>query len=149
MVRAFSLTSESLSYFLGFALIHSDPVIIVSPWLSDVNLKLPINDRFVNREVRLLEVLNTLSKKDMYLLVREDEEHNEYIKNRLPQHVQLHEIADLHAKAVVCDEFVYMGSANITHGGLILNRELCEVLENEYGSAKEYISQKLEFDVDL
>lgn len=149
MVRAFSLTSESLSYFLGFALLHSDPLVIISPWVSDVRVRLPVNDRFDDREVRLLKVLEELSEKEIHLLVRESEQHNEYIKERLSENVQLEEIHDLHAKAVVSDEFVYIGSANITHGGLTVNRELCEVLENEYGSAQEYIREKLEIPIKL
>lgn len=143
MVRAFSLTSESLPYFIGFALLHSDPIVIVSPWLSDVELRLPVNDRFDDREVRLVEALEELSEKDIYLFVQKGQQHNEYIKNRVPDHTTVQEIADLHAKAVVTDSFVYMGSANITHGGLTVNRELCEVIENEYGSAFEYIEENL------
>lgn len=149
MVRAFSLTSESLSYFIGFALLHSNPVIIVSPWLSNVSLRLPVNNRFSDSEVRLLDALEEFSEKDVHLLVKTGEQHNEYIRDRLPEHVQMYDIDDLHAKAVVCDEFVYIGSANITRGGLTLNRELCEVLENEYGSAVEYVEQKLGLNVDV
>lgn len=148
MVRAFSLTSESLSYFLGFSLLHADPVVIVSPWLSDVEITLPVNDRFGRREIRLTEALSELEEKELHLLVKTEEPHNEYIRNRLPDHVHLEEIDDLHAKAVITDEFVYMGSANITHGGLTLNRELCEILENEYGSADEYITRKLGLEID-
>lgn len=143
VTRAFSLTSESLSYFIGFTLLHSDRTVIVSPWLSDVSLQLPVNDRFEDREVRLLEALETLTDKEVQLIVREGEQHNEYIKDRLPAHVELQEIDDLHAKAVICDSFVYMGSANITHGGLTLNRELCEVIENEYGSAETYVEENI------
>ncbi len=147
MVRAFSLTSESLAYFIGFSLLHSDRVVIISPWLSDVTLRLPVNDRFDDREITLLEALEELVDKDIQLLVREGESHNDYISERLPEHVVIQEISDLHAKAVVCDAFVYMGSANITRGGLTLNHELCEILENEYGSAEEYVEKKLGLDL--
>jgi phosphatidylserine/phosphatidylglycerophosphate/cardiolipin synthase-like enzyme len=149
MVQAFSLTSESLSYFIGFSLLHSDRVIVTSPWLSDVTLRLPVNDRLGDREVHLLQALEEFSEKEIHLLVRAGEEHNEYIINRLPEHVKLQKIDSIHAKAVVCDEFVYMGSANITYGGLTLNRELCEVLENEFESAEEYVQQKLNIEVGL
>jgi phosphatidylserine/phosphatidylglycerophosphate/cardiolipin synthase-like enzyme len=110
---------------------------------------LPVNDRFDRREVRLLDALDVLSEKEFHLLVRAGEEHNDYIRDRLPDGIHLYEIDDLHAKAVISDEFVYMGSANITRGGLTLNRELCEVLENEYGSAASYLSEKLELDVEF
>ncbi|WP_435098580.1 phospholipase D-like domain-containing protein [Halorubrum sp. N11] len=147
MTRAFSLPSESLSYFIGFTLLHCDPVVVVSPWLSDVSLSLPINDRFESREVSLVEALATLSEKEIHLLVRSGESHNDYIKRRLPEHVHVQEIEGLHAKAVVSDSFVYLGSANITRGGLTLNRELCEVIENEYGSATEYVKLTLDLTV--
>jgi hypothetical protein len=147
MKRAFSLPSKSLSYFIGFTLLHCDPVILVSPWLSDVSLNLPVNDRFDSREVSLVEALETLSEKEIHLLVRSGESHNDYIKRRLPKHVYVQEIDSLHAKAVVSDSFVYLGSANITRGGLILNRELCEVIENEYDSATEYVERTLDLTV--
>ena len=148
MVRAFSLPSESLSYFIGFTLLHSDHVVIVSPWLSDVTLRLPVNDRFDEREVRLVAVLEALEETEVHLLVREGEEHNNYIERRLPDHVHFRKVEGLHAKAVVSGAFVYLGSANITRGGLSINRELCEVLENEYGSAREYVSSTLDIDVE-
>lgn len=147
MTRAFSLTSESLSYFIGFALLHSGSTIIVSPWLSDVMLRLPLNNRFEGREIRLLKAIEEFDEKDIHLVVRTGEHHNKYIKNRLPDHATFHEMDDLHAKAVICDEFVYLGSANITHGGLTLNRELCEVIENDHESARAYVKANLGFDV--
>lgn len=52
-------------------------------------------------------------------------------------------IDDLHAKAVVSPELVYVGSANITHSGLTVNRELCEIMENEYGSVSDYLDAEL------
>ncbi|WP_436926030.1 phospholipase D-like domain-containing protein [Halosimplex amylolyticum] len=116
----------------------------MSPWLSDVSLRFPVNDRFDSREISLVESLKTLSEKEIHLIVRSRESHNDYIKRRLPEHVHLQEIDGLHAKAVVSDSFVYLGSANITHGGLILNRELCEVIENEYDSAAEYVNRRLD-----
>lgn len=149
MVRAFSLPSESLSYFIGFALLHSDEVAIVSPWLSDVELRLPVNDRFERRTVNLVDALNELDETTVHLIVREGESHNEYIRNRLPEGEHLHEVADLHAKAVVTDTFVYVGSANITRGGLIVNRELCELLENEFGTVESYLETKLDLSVSL
>jgi len=147
MTRAFSLTSDALSYFIGFTLLHSEQVIIVSPWLSDVSLHLPLNDRFDGREVSLVEAVTELSEKDIRLLVRSGEAHNDYIKTRLPESVEYREIDDLHAKAVICDEFVYMGSANITLGGLTVNRELCEIVENAHGSAEGYVEKNLGIDV--
>jgi phosphatidylserine/phosphatidylglycerophosphate/cardiolipin synthase-like enzyme len=149
MVRAFSLPSESLSYFIGFALLHSDEVAIVSPWLSNVDVRLPVNARFETRTVSLLEAIETLEDTTVHLVVRAGESHNDYVRNRLPAGQLLHEVDDLHAKAVVTDAFVYMGSANITRGGLSVNRELCELLENEYGSVDGYLGNTLDLTITL
>ena len=149
MVRAFSLPSESLSYFIGFSLLHSHELAIVSPWLSDVDVRLPVNDRFESRSVSLLEVLEALDDTTVHLIVRAGESHNGYVRDRLPAGQRLHEIEDLHAKAVVTDTFVYMGSANITRGGLSVNRELCEILENEHESVQGYLENTLDLSITL
>lgn len=147
MVQAFSLTSDSLGYFIGYTLFHADRVAIVSPWLSDVEVRLPMNNRFDERRLHLTTALDTLEETEVTVVVKRDEEHNTYVRDRLPGHVELIEIENLHAKTVVCDDYVYLGSANITHGGLHVNRELCEVLENEYGSVQEYLAETLDLDV--
>lgn len=149
MVRAFSLPSESLSYFIGFSLLHSDEIAIVSPWLSNVDIRLPVNDRFETRTMSLLETIGALENTTVHLIVRAGESHNDYVRNHLPAGQPLHEVEDLHAKAVVTDAFVYMGSANITRGGLSINRELCEVLENEHGSVKGYLENNLNLPINL
>lgn len=147
MVRAFSLTSDSLGYFIGYTLFHANRVAIVSPWLSDVEVRLPMNNRFDERRLRLTTALETLSETEVTVVVKTGEEHNTYVRNRLPDHVELVESENLHAKTVVCDDYVYLGSANITHGGLNVNRELCEILENEHGSVQAYLAETLGLDV--
>ena len=144
MPRAFSLTSESLGYFIGYTLLHADRVAIVSPWVSDVSLRFPVNNRFEKRDMNLLEALENLSDTEVMFVVRADEQHNNFVRDRLPDHVSLIEVDNLHAKLVVCDEFVYLGSANITRGGLELHREVCEVIENEYGNAETYLESELD-----
>jgi phosphatidylserine/phosphatidylglycerophosphate/cardiolipin synthase-like enzyme len=59
----------------------------------------------------------------------------------------MHAVDNLHAKVVVCDEFAYVGSANITRGGLTLNREICKIVENEYRDAIEYVEEELDISV--
>jgi phosphatidylserine/phosphatidylglycerophosphate/cardiolipin synthase-like enzyme len=130
-------------------LLHSDEVAIVSPWLSNVDVRLPLNDQFETRSVSLLDAIERLKDTTVHLIVRTDESHNDYVRNRLPNGQQLHEVDDLHAKAVVTDTFVYMGSANITRGGLSVNRELCELLENEHGSVEAYLETNLDLQISL
>lgn len=144
MVRAFSLTSESLRYFIGYTLVHARRVVIVSPWLSDVELRFPVNEHLEDRRMGMLDAIEKLPDTDVTLIVREGEDHNDFVRNRLPRGVSLLEIDDLHAKVVVCDEFAYLGSANITRGGLALNREVCEIIENEHDDAITYVSEELD-----
>lgn len=144
MPRAFSSTSDGLGYLLGFALCRSSSVAILSPWLSDVRIPLPITDRECPRRGQLSEILDSFSDTDVRVFVKSDEEHNEYIRRRLPRHVNFETVDDLHAKAIVTPEFVYVGSANITMGGLQDNRELCEVIENEYGGVESFLSSELD-----
>jgi phosphatidylserine/phosphatidylglycerophosphate/cardiolipin synthase-like enzyme len=143
MVQAFSLTSDSLGYFIGYTLLHAKRVAIVSPWLSNVELRFPVNDTLDSRHMRLLDALEQLQGTDITLVVREGEDHNNFIRDRVPDGVSLITIDNLHAKVVVCDEFAYLGSANITQGGLNVNREVCEIIQNEYGDAVEYLDQEL------
>jgi hypothetical protein len=144
MVRAFSLTSDSLSYFIGFTLLHAPRTIIVSPWLSNVDLRFPVNEHLEERQLPLLDAIAELPDTDVTFVVREGEEHNEFVRDRLPEGVSMISVEGLHAKVVVCDEFAYLGSANITRGGLTLNREVCEVIENEYADAISYVEEELD-----
>lgn len=148
MVRAFSLTSDSLSYFIGYTLLHARRAVIVSPWLSNVDLRFPVNEHLENRRMSLLDAIAELPDTDVTFIVRTGEKHNDYIRERLPDGVSMISIDDLHAKVVVCDEYAYLGSANITHGGLTLNREVCEIIENEYEDADGYVREELNITVD-
>lgn len=147
MVRAFSLTSESLSYFIGYTLLHARRAVIVSPWLSDVELRFPVNDHLENRRMGMVDAIEALPDMDVAFIVRADEDHNDFIRDRLPASASMFAVDDLHAKVVVCDEFAYLGSANITKGGLTLNREVCEIIENEYEDAITYVEEELDLSV--
>ncbi len=143
MVQAFSLPSSSLSYFIGWTLLHAEDVAIVSPWLSDVELQFPVNDQTSAQRLRLSEAISELDDTKVRVYVRSDQRHNDFIKNQITASLDIVEVNDLHAKAVVTSEYVYLGSANITYGGLELNRELCEVIENEHGSIDDYLDTEL------
>lgn len=144
MVRAFSLTSDSLSYFIGYTLLHARRTVIVSPWLSDVDVRFPVNEHLEDRQMGILDAIEALPDTDVTFVVREGEDHNNFVRDRLPSAVSMLEVDDLHAKVIVCDEFAYLGSANITRGGLSLNREVCEIIENEYGDAIQYVQEELD-----
>ncbi|WP_435362360.1 phospholipase D-like domain-containing protein [Haloarchaeobius sp. DFWS5] len=141
-MRAFSLDSDALSYFLGFTLLHYDRPAIVSAWLSDVEVKLPVNNRFDERQYRLSELIPMLDTKPT-VVVNSTESHNDYIVSRLKNHAEVIGVDDLHAKAIISDEALYAGSANITQRGFGVNRELCKIVENEHGSTTEYLKKEL------
>ncbi|WP_276249160.1 phospholipase D-like domain-containing protein [Haladaptatus sp. YSMS36] len=144
MVRAFSLPSNGLRYFIGFTLARADHVAICSPWLSDVDIRLPLLPGVENRSLKLASAIDKLGT-DVDFYIKSEEDHNEYAISKLKNIATIVEVDDLHAKAIVTDEFVYMGSANITQGGLHTNIELCEVLENEFDDVTEYIDARLDF----
>lgn len=146
MVRAFSLPSSGLQYFIGYALVHADHVAICSPWLSDVELRLPLTAGINDRRISLSKALE-LFETDVDVYVRSGESHNEYVLSKIDRQANVTEIDDLHAKAVITDEYVYIGSANITQGGFMTNRELCEIIENGYSDIATYL--KTELDLEL
>ena len=141
-MRAFSLDSDALSYFLGYTLLHYDRPAIVSAWLSDVDVNLPVNNQFDKRQYRLSELIPKLDSKPT-VVFNSTEAHNDYIISRLKNHAEVIGLDDLHAKAIVSDEGLYAGSANITQRGFGVNRELCKIVENEYSSTTEYLEHEL------
>jgi phosphatidylserine/phosphatidylglycerophosphate/cardiolipin synthase-like enzyme len=145
MTQTFSLPSEGLGYFIGYTLFHSDRVGIVSPWLSDIEVKFPINAKFDERQLFLSEAIEKLSgETEVIVMILEDQDTNDYIQSQLSGNIQVKQVDNLHAKAVVGEESVYVGSANITHGGLMVNRELCQIIENEYSDVDEYIESEID-----
>ncbi len=145
MGQAFSLPSSSLRYLLGHALVYSDHIAICSPWLSDVDVRLPLAPGVDDRRTKLAAAIREFGTSvDMYVLP--DESSNEYALNRLSEieNVNVAKVPDLHAKAVVTKDYVYVGSANITRSGLLTNLELCKVVRNEYADVGTYLTRELD-----
>lgn len=145
MTQTFSLNSDGLSTYIGYSLYSGDKVALVSPWISDIRIRLPVNNEFDDRRMLLSEAIRKLEgDTHVDVLIRSGEEHNNYIRGELADSVEVHTVEDLHAKCVVAPEHVYTGSANITRGGLHINREICQINENPYQSVSEYIEKELE-----
>ncbi len=145
MGKAFSLPSSGLRYLLGHALVYDDHIAICTPWLSDVDVRLPLVPGVDDRSTKLAAAIRDLDTQvDIY--VRPDESANEYALSRLSglDNVTVTTVPDIHAKAIITDAYVYVGSANITRGGLLTNLELCKVVENEFGGVQEYVDRELE-----
>ena len=144
MGQAFSLPSSGLRYLLGHALVYSDHIAICSPWLSDVDVRLPLAPGVDDRRMKLAAAISKFDTiVDVYVLP--DEPSNEYALYRLSEmnNVDVTKVPNLHAKAVVTRNYVYVGSANITRGGLLTNLELCKIVENQYMSVDGYIQKEL------
>jgi len=127
-------------------LVHAEHIAICSPWLSDVELRFPVTRKLSSRRLSLSTAIREL-KTAVDFYVRADEQHNDYMRSLVSrmETTSMTLIDDLHAKAVVSPELVYVGSANITHSGLTVNRELCEIMENQYGDVDAYLDAELEF----
>ena len=144
MGQAFSLSSSALRYLLGHALVYSDHIAICSPWLSDVDVRLPLAPGVDDRRTKLAAAIREFDTTvDVYVLP--DESSNEYALSRLAEMktVSVTKVPDLHAKTIVTRDYVYVGSANITRGGLLMNLELCNVIENKYSSVELYLQEEL------
>jgi len=144
MGRTFSLPSSGLRYLLGYSLVRKDHVAICTPWLSDVELRLPLSPE-VDVDERRVSLSAALKRFDTQVdvYIRGGEAHNEYVLSRIGESANITKDENLHAKAIVTDEYVYLGSANITRGGLLMNLELCQVIENDYGNVGRYVEGEL------
>ena len=144
MGQAFSLPSSGLRYLLGHALVYNDHIAICSPWLSDVDVRLPLAPGVDDRRTKLAAAISEFGTTvDVY--IRPDESSNEYALNRLGgiKNVNVTKVPNLHAKAIVTSDYVYVGSANITLGGLLTNLELCKLVENQYVDVERYVQEEL------
>ncbi|WP_254863104.1 phospholipase D-like domain-containing protein [Halovivax gelatinilyticus] len=124
---------------------YDDHIAICTPWLSDVDVRLPLAPGVDDRSTKLAAAIRNLDTQvDVY--VRPDESANEYALSRLAglENVTVTTVPDIHAKAVITDAYVYVGSANITRGGLLTNLELCKVVENEFADVQSYIEAELD-----
>lgn len=147
MVRTFSIHSEEIAKFLGTALLNTDQMAVVSPWISDITVRFPDSDRIPDRKLQFSEAVQTL---DVDLEVFVDPNQNYHNRGKpnslLPQisdHVPIHEIHGLHAKAIVTEQVLYQGSANMTYNGLNVNIELCDIRENEHGDVDQFLECRL------
>jgi phosphatidylserine/phosphatidylglycerophosphate/cardiolipin synthase-like enzyme len=145
MGRTFSLPSEALGAYLGYALLHYDEIAIVSPWVSDVQVSFPVNNRDIEPRQYLSEAIETFGDEvELTIYLRGGQEHNDYIKSKLGQYADIELVDDLHAKTIVTADSAYVGSANLTHNGLSVHRELCHIIENEYATIDDYIREELD-----
>lgn len=147
MVRTFSIHSEEIAKFLGTALLNAKKVAIVSPWISDITVQFPDTNRLPAQNLRLSEAVRTLDV-DVEVFVDPKQNHHNRRKPtsllpRISGHALVHQVDSLHAKAIVTEQVLYQGSANITYNGLNVNIELCDIRENELGDVDRFLKRRL------
>lgn len=146
MGRSFSLPSESIPYFIGMSFLRADQIIIISPWISDIDIEFPESSRAPSDSLGLIQAINTFSGVDCTVFMNTDS-YNDYIVNRLSDNIETRMIEDLHAKAVVTEDLVYTGSANITWGGVSRNIELAQIIENTYENSERFVEEELSIEI--
>lgn len=150
MPQTFAIRSNEIASFLGTALLSTDEIAVISPWVSDIQLEFPTTNRFTSRDLPLTlsEAVRKLDDTSVSFYVDpENDDHNRdrsyALLPRIKDHAEIHEIDNLHAKAILTDGLVYQGSANLTYNGLNVNVELCDIRENEFGSIPRFLSERL------
>ncbi|NUB91140.1 hypothetical protein HT576_08910 [Haloterrigena sp. SYSU A121-1] len=148
MARTFSIHSDHIASFLGTAFLNADRVVIVSPWVSDITVQFPETDQLSHRELQLSEAVRSFDVDVWFIVDPEQDDHNRLRRSALLPRVSdvahIRAVENLHAKAIVTDQVLYQGSANVTYRGLNVNIELCDIRENEHGSAKDFLEERLQ-----
>ncbi|MFB6158669.1 MAG: hypothetical protein ABEJ95_03325 [Candidatus Nanohalobium sp.] len=138
MERAFSFPSNGIGYFIGHQILNSEEIAILSPWISDIKVKYPYNNRGYDSESLSAAIRNRGGVK----LIVGEKEHNDYFLSRVPDD-SYRIMEDLHAKAIVCTNLALIGSANVTMGGLHHNIEISKIVENNHDSIDDFIDKEL------
>lgn len=145
-----SHSSGEASDLLGAVLaaevaVPSTTLWLISPWVSDISLLDNTTGAFTdlvrwgNRHIGLAEVLVTLAEAGTTVVIgTTPDRHNRFFLNRLNSlaydlHVSGNVIVDvdkrneLHTKSVIGDDFVIIGSMNLTMNGVFLREEYVEL----------------------
>jgi len=123
------------SLFALELLAPSNPLWIISPWISDVELIDNHGGRFSaiepgwpNANIRLLSVLSAITDRGgSIVIITNHSKHNDDIERRIHAlfDPQLRFIRDehVHTKGIVGERFMVTGSMNLTHSGVYRNDE--------------------------
>lgn len=142
MENSFYFESNALNYIIGHFLLFERNIIFVSPWISNIEIKLPHNNRIDKKTMRLDDLIKLLKENISSIIVSKDK-FNDFFLKRIPSDLDIKKIEDLHAKAIISDDIIYMGSANITRGGTKKNKELCQLQRNPYSDSKIFLERRM------
>lgn len=151
MVQTFSIRSEQIARYLGTAFLNTSQIVIISPWVSDVTVRFPETDQLDDRELLLSQAVNKLNVDVIFVVDPANDDHNrrrpQAILPKLSDYVEIETVENLHAKAIVTDQIIYQGSANVTYNGLNVNVELCDLRENEYRDVNEFLRDRIGLEI--
>lgn len=126
------------SIFICEMLVPSNPLWIVSPWISDVELLDNSARQFSTLEpdwpvgpIRLLEIIAAMLERggSVRILANEDPHNREFasrlqhLVERYPKQLELRHEGTLHAKGIIGERFAVEGSMNLTYSGVYRNDE--------------------------
>lgn len=130
-------------------------VVIVSPWIQNIELKPPIlgtegawdtRERMLLSE--LLVYLVSTRNLTLHVVVREmDYRFQEVIdplESKYPHRFYTTSVPFLHAKVITTDTLVLQTSANLIPTSLYRNTEACVLLANKYRNALRYLQHELD-----
>ncbi|WP_226006003.1 hypothetical protein [Natrinema salinisoli] len=151
MARTFSIHSDLIASFLGTAFLNAERIAIVSPWVSDITVQFPETDQLSERQLQLSEAVRFFDVDVWFVVDPAQDDHNRLrpaaLLPRVSDVAYIKEVENLHAKAIVTDQVLYQGSANVTYRGLNINIELCDIRENECGSISGFLEDRLQIDL--
>ena len=124
----------------------STNVAIISPWIQDVMLQVPIifgiHHRY-KRKMYLGQFLRYLidnRQLEIFLIVRDNDKRVQYVTRRVQRKsLHIHTVEYLHAKAIVTESNALLTSANLIPTSLYRNIENCSLQINQYQSTAKYL----------
>lgn len=126
---------NDLKWIIPNIYLLSDPgsaVYVISPWI-DVDVKFSITWCSNSRVFSLLELAARFDKRNVKtVFVFSKDEDNNVINVKSKEMISKHNfdfyfVRNLHAKAVVGQRLMYIGSANITYSGMNRNTEAVKI----------------------
>jgi len=115
--------------------------------VSDITLTFPETEEDIDREMSFSDAVQEFDVDVTVIVDPENSQHNQIRRHallpKIEESVTIRNIENLHAKAVITDSILYLGSANMTYRGCNVNIELCEIRENSFGDVDEFLASRL------
>lgn len=121
-------------------------IYIIAPWI-DVEVEFSFTWLYAPKTFSLLEIADKFRERNIqtvFIFSKEEEDNNINVKSirTLSMHnFQFYFVRNLHAKAIVGQRIMYIGSANITYSGMNRNAEAVTIerVVSQYNSLSQLI----------